>query len=74
MMLLLLLFSTVCIFVQASQTISAAAFQYTNDAHTMPMFVYAISYDWHKVVLLLLCSFVFFLYLCIKNLIFDSEC
>jgi len=35
-------------FEKASQTISAAAFQYTNDAHTMPMFVYAISYDWHK--------------------------
>jgi len=35
-------------FEKVSQTISAAAFCQTNDAHTMPFFVYAISYDWHK--------------------------
>jgi len=35
-------------FEKCSQTISAAAFQQTNDAHTMPLYVYAISYDFHK--------------------------
>jgi len=35
-------------FEKVSQTISAGAFQQTNDAHTMPLYAYAISYDWHK--------------------------
>ena len=35
-------------FGKCGQTISAGAFQQTHDAHTMPLYVYAISYDYHK--------------------------
>lgn len=35
-------------FEKCPQTISAAAFQQTNDPQTMPIYVYTISYDWHK--------------------------
>lgn len=35
-------------FEKCNQTISAAAFQQTKDAHTLPLYVYAVSYDWHK--------------------------
>jgi len=35
-------------FGKCGQTISAAAFQQTNDSHTQPLYVYAVSYDFHK--------------------------